>query len=57
VLTTLLLTAGLSVTAFSVFFPVQLFGLMLILSLGAALLADLALLPAMLCIGIPRDQT
>ena len=57
VLTTLLLTAGLAVTAFSIFLPVQLFGIMLILSLGIALLADLVLLPAMLCFGVPRDET
>ncbi|WP_246040474.1 efflux RND transporter permease subunit [Roseovarius arcticus] len=57
VLTTLLLTAGLAVTAFSIFLPVQLFGIMLILSLGIALLADLVLLPAMLCLGVPRDES
>lgn len=57
VMTTLLLAAGLAVTAFSIFFPVQLFGMLLIISLVAALLADLVLLPAMLCIGVPRDET
>jgi len=48
VLTTLLLTAGLSVTLFSDFTPIRLFGGMMIVTLWAALLVDLLLLPALL---------
>lgn len=48
VLTTLLLTVGLSVTLFSDFFPIRLFGGMMIVTLWAALLIDLLLLPALL---------
>jgi len=48
VLTTLLLTVGLSVTLFSDFTPIRLFGGMMIVTLWAALLIDLLLLPAML---------
>lgn len=51
-MTTLLLGAGLAVTAFSIFEPVRLFGATLILSLGAALLTDLVLLPALLSRGV-----
>ena len=48
VLTTLLLTVGLSVTLFSDFTPIRLFGGMMIVTLWAALLIDLLLLPALL---------
>ncbi len=48
VLTTLLLTIGLSVTLFSDFIPIRLFGGMMIVTLWAALLIDLLLLPALL---------
>lgn len=48
VLTTLLLTIGLSVTLVSDFIPIRLFGGMMIVTLWAALLTDLLLLPAML---------
>lgn len=48
VLTTLLLTVGLSVTLFSDFTPIRLFGGMMIATLWAALLIDLLLLPALL---------
>ncbi len=48
VLTTLLLTVGLSVTLFSDFTPIRLFGGMIIVTLWAALLIDLLLLPALL---------
>jgi predicted RND superfamily exporter protein len=48
VLTTLLLTVGLSVTLFSDFAPIRLFGGMMIVTLWAALLIDLLLLPALL---------
>lgn len=48
VLTTLLLTVGLSVTLFSDFTPIRLFGGMMIVTLWAALLIDLILLPALL---------
>lgn len=48
VLTTLLLTFGLSVTLFSDFTPIRLFGGMMIVTLWAALLIDLLLLPALL---------
>ncbi|MHA6324391.1 efflux RND transporter permease subunit [Roseivivax sp. CAU 1753] len=48
VLTTLLLTVGLSVTLFSDFTPIRLFGGMMIVTLWAALLVDLLLLPALL---------
>lgn len=48
VLTTLLLSVGLSVTLFSDFTPIRLFGGMMIVTLWAALLVDLALLPALL---------
>ncbi|MEJ6399416.1 efflux RND transporter permease subunit [Yoonia sp. 208BN28-4] len=48
VLTTLLLSVGLSVTLFSDFFPIRLFGGMMIVTLWAALLIDLLLLPALL---------
>lgn len=48
VLTTLLLTCGLCVTLFSDFTPIRLFGGMLIVTLWAALLVDLLLLPALL---------
>ena len=48
VVTTLLLTAGLCVTLFSDFTPIRLFGGMMIVTLWAALLIDLLLLPALL---------
>lgn len=48
VLTTLLLTAGLFVTLLSDFTPIRLFGAMMIVTLWAALLIDLLLLPALL---------
>ena len=48
VLTTLLLTVGLGVTLFSDFTPIRLFGGMMIVTLWAALLIDLVLLPALL---------
>jgi len=48
VLTTLLLTIGLSVTLFSDFIPIRLFGGMMIVTLWAALQIDLLLLPALL---------
>lgn len=48
VVTTLLLTVGLSVTLFSDFKPIRLFGGMMIVTLWAALLIDLLLLPALL---------
>jgi len=48
VLTTLLLTFGLCVTLFSDFTPIRLFGGMMIVTLWAALLIDLILLPALL---------
>ncbi len=48
VLTTLLLTFGLCVTLFSGFTPIRLFGGMMIVTLWAALLIDLMLLPALL---------
>ncbi|APE45500.1 RND transporter [Sulfitobacter alexandrii] len=48
VMTTVLLTAGLGVTAISDFFPIRLFGGMMILTLWTALLCDLLLLPALL---------
>jgi predicted RND superfamily exporter protein len=48
VLTTLLLTVGLSVTLFSDFTPIRLFGGMMIVTLWAALLVDLLLLHALL---------
>lgn len=48
VLTTLLLTVGLCVTLFSDFTPIRLFGGMMIVTLWAALLIDLLLLPALL---------
>jgi predicted RND superfamily exporter protein len=48
VLTTLLLAVGLAVTLFSEFTPIRLFGGMLIVTLWAALLIDLLLLPALL---------
>lgn len=48
VLTTLLLTAGIAVTFLSGFTPVRLFGGMLMMTLWAALLTDLLLLPALL---------
>lgn len=48
VLTTLLLTMGLAVTLFSEFSPIRLFGGMMIVTLWAALLIDLLLLPALL---------
>jgi len=48
VLTTLLLTVGLSVTLFSDFTPIRLFGGMMIVTLWTALLIDLLLLPALL---------
>jgi predicted RND superfamily exporter protein len=47
-LTTLLLTVGLSVTLLSDFTPIRLFGGMMIVTLWAALLIDLLLLPALL---------
>ncbi len=47
-LTTLLLLAGLSVTAFSLFPPVRQFGGMMVLALAIALMLDLMLLPALL---------
>jgi len=55
VLTTALLCAGLAVTASSAFFPVRLFGAMLGLSLLAALLCDLILLPALLSLEVDDD--
>jgi len=48
VLTTLLLTVGLSVTLFSDFTPIRLFGGMMIVTLWAAVLIDLLVLPALL---------
>ena len=48
VLTTVLLTAGLCVTLLSDFSPIRLFGGMMIVTLWAALLVDLLLLPALL---------
>lgn len=48
VVTTLLLTVGLCVTLFSDFTPIRLFGGMMIVTLWAALLIDLLLLPALL---------
>ncbi len=48
VLTTLLLTVGLSVTVISDFTPIRLFGAMMIVTLWAALLIDLLLIPALL---------
>lgn len=48
VLTTLLLTIGLGVTLMSDFTPIRLFGGMMIITLWAALLIDLLLLPALL---------
>ena len=48
VLTTVLLTFGLSITMISGFFPIRLFGGMMIITLWAALLFDLLLLPALL---------
>lgn len=48
VMTTLLLTLGLLVTLLSDFIPIRLFGGMLIVTLWAALLIDLLLLPALL---------
>lgn len=48
VLTTLLLTVGLSVTLFSDFTPIRLFGGMMIVTLWTALFIDLLLLPALL---------
>ena len=47
VLTTVLLTFGLAVTMISDFFPIRLFGGMMILTLWAALLFDLLLMPAL----------
>ena len=53
---TAILLAGLSATAFSAFEPIRLFGAMLGLSLAAALLVDLAILPALLLvIGDPDE--
>lgn len=48
VLTTLLLTVGLCVTQISGFTPIRVFGGMMIITLWAALLIDLLLLPALL---------
>jgi len=48
VLTTLLLTLGLSVTLLSDFTPIRLFGGMMIVTLWAAVLIDLLVLPALL---------
>jgi predicted RND superfamily exporter protein len=48
VLTTLLLSAGLCVTLLSDFYPIRLFGGMMIVTLWTALLIDLLLLPALL---------
>jgi predicted RND superfamily exporter protein len=48
VLTTVLLTFGLAVTQISGFFPIRLFGGMMIITLWAALVFDLLLLPALL---------
>jgi len=48
VLTTLLLTIGMSITMVSGFTPIRLFGGMMIVTLWAALLIDLLLLPALL---------
>lgn len=55
VLTTLLLTAGLAVTLFSDFTPIRLFGAMMMITLWAALLIDLILLPALLSLKRNRD--
>lgn len=48
VLTSILLTAGLCITLFSDFTPIRLFGGMMIITLWAALLTDLLLLPVLL---------
>ena len=48
VLTTLLLTVGLCITLTSGFAPIRLFGGMMIVTLWAALIVDLVLLPALL---------
>ncbi len=48
VLTTVLLTFGLAITMISGFFPIRLFGAMMIITLWTALLFDLLLLPALL---------
>lgn len=48
VLTTVLLSFGLAVTMLSDFFPIRLFGGMMIVTLWAALVFDLLLLPALL---------
>jgi predicted RND superfamily exporter protein len=48
VLTTVLLTFGLAVTQISDFFPIRLFGGMMMITLWAALVFDLLLLPALL---------
>ena len=48
VLTTVLLTFGLAITMISGFFPIHLFGGMMILTLWLALVFDLLLLPALL---------
>ncbi len=54
VTTTVLLTAGLCVTLFSDFGPIRLFGGLMIVTLWAALLIDLLLLPALLTWRAPR---
>ncbi len=56
VLTTALLTAGLCVTLTSDFFPIRLFGGMMIVTLWAALLADLLMLPALLSVKDPLND-
>jgi len=48
VLTTGLLCAGLCVTLFSGFFPIRLFGAMMVVTLTSAVAADLVVLPALL---------
>ena len=55
VLTTLLLTIGLSVTLLSDFTPIRLFGGLMIVTLWTALLIDLLLLPALLSWKRTRD--
>ncbi|CTQ51470.1 efflux RND transporter permease subunit [Jannaschia donghaensis] len=51
IMTSILLCAGLAATGLSLFFPVRLFGAMMVLTLVAALIADLVVLPALLMIG------
>ncbi len=49
--TTLLISAGLAVALTSAFFPVRLFGGLMIVTFAAALVADLTLLPALMRLG------